>query len=275
MARLRSPTSVQVNGVALLVKDPDITTGLFSEYQRVPGLANFTLPDETGSTNETQIQDGSISFAQIAGVGTITGSIGAITGHATHRFLARKRRSGGNVTVTIFRPAVSLEDFVGSVGHGAGEGVLSFTGTAAERVKSLVKEGVLVAVGEDSDTLGGMMSGVVVYDGPTPTATEDHYYRPVVAVDEDGATVEVEAVITTALTAAANNKASVRRPGIRYEGVSATVNGFGDGDFQAGGAMAANVSFAPSEALPVFSLDHRLLSEVPDTAFDGAFGDIT
>ena len=107
MARNRQPTATQVNGAALLVKDPSAAVGsLFASYQRIPGLASFTLPDETGATNETQLMDGAIAFAQIAGVGTITGNIGAISGHPTHRFLAAKRRDGQNVQVTIVRPAI-------------------------------------------------------------------------------------------------------------------------------------------------------------------------
>ena len=109
MALNRSPTSVLVNGVALLIKDGDTEAGLFgARFQRVPGLANFTLPDETGSVNETQLQDGPIAAAQIAGVGTITGSIGALTAHPTHKFLAAKRRTGGTIRAVILRPAQTV-----------------------------------------------------------------------------------------------------------------------------------------------------------------------
>ena len=293
MARNRLPTAVQVNGVALLVKDPEASSGLFTKFQRVPGLANFTLPDETGSTNETQLQDGAISFAQVAGVGTITGSIGAITGHPTHQFLAGKRRSGGNVTITIVRPAIAVEPIGGdetaatrALAAGAtaadktaataavaadGKSIISVKSDYRNQAKARIREGMIVAL---TEAAAAAANGFIAYDA-NPQSGDQDKWRSVLSIDEDGSHLDVapgfQAVIEDGSNSEAAKILSVRRSGVLYSSVSCSVNGFGDGDFQAGGAMAANISFAPAEALPVKTVEHRLLADLT-AAFDGALG---
>ena len=258
----RLPTATQVNGSALLVKDPDKTAGLFSKYQRVPGLASFTLPDETGSTTATQLMDGSVEFAQIAGVGTITGSLGSVSGHATHTLLAEKRRSGGSVTVAIVRPAILIGDAAGQVGGDiavaingtAGFSVVTVTGAGGMAIiKNLIREGRLVLIKSSAPASGDSWHGVL-------------------KVNDDGGKFSIDpggAVIAKA----SGTSLYVRQAGYVLSGVNCTVNGFGDGDFQAGSAIAANLSLSPSEALPVRTRDPRLLAEMA-TAFDAALAEI-
>ena len=277
MALQRSPTSIQVNGAALLVKDPTADDGLFSTWQRVPGLASFTLPDETGATTETQLMDGSISFAQIAGVGTITGSIGAVTGHPTHRFLADKRRSGGTVTIAIIRPspgnvfeaidnAASAAAIVSDAGYSVISVVDDNTSGSIAAVKAGVREGTLVALHT------GAPAGYALY-GDAAVATMAKW-QSVVRIDADSGKFWVSPGVSSAIAAASGTNLYARRPGVLFDNISCTVNGFGDGDFQAGGAMNANVSFAPGEALPALTPYTKVLSEM-GTDFNSAFAAIS
>ena len=259
----RLPTATQVNGSALLVKDPDQTAGLFSKYQRVPGLASFTLPDETGSTTATQLMDGSVEFAQIAGVGTITGALGSISGHATHTLLAEKRRSGGSVTVAIVRPAILIGDALGVIdgeiavaAHGgAGFSVVTVTGSAGMAIaKNLIREGRLVLI-----------------KGSAPASTDS--WHGVLKVNDDGGKFSIDPGVVSPISKTSGTGLYVRQAGYVLSDVICTVNGFGDGDFQAGSAIAANLSLSPSEALPVRTRDPRLLAGMA-TAFDAALAEI-
>ena len=262
MARNRQPTSVQVNGVALLIKDADSNSGLFSSFQRVPGMANMTLPDETGGVNETQLMDGAISAAQIAGVGAITGSIGAITGHATHRFLANKRRNGGNVQVVIIRPATASSTLDGAGSVSAAGRRINVVAGSRDSVKANIREGTLIALAD------AVTDGYIGYADGAPAATDDHKWRSTLSVAESGEYIELEAAIASAIAANSGEDIVYRRPGILYGGDTGfvcAVNGFGDGDFQAGGAVSANLSLAPSEALPLMQPEWRDLGELRES----------
>ena len=264
MSRNRQPVGTQVNGAALLVKDPTIAAGLFTKYQRVPGMSSWTLPDETGSTTEEQLMDGPIATSQVAGVGTITGNIGALGGHATHRFLATKRRGGGNVTVTIIRPALKRE--ITAKGFCAADStVIQIPAAHRAAVKASVREGNLIALAND------VTDGIVTFTD-TPEAGDDHKWRPVLAVKEDGSEIHVEAVIKSAILVGAAESIQLLTAGILYEGITATVNGFGDGDFQAGGSISANLSFSPAEALPVQRPEWRVAGDLraPGHVYGGA-----
>ena len=81
-------------------------------YRRVPGLGSFTLPAETGSVNETTLMDGTVSAAQFKGVGTITGTVGALGAHPAHLFLEEKSLDGENVQVNIVRLAVAVKEII-------------------------------------------------------------------------------------------------------------------------------------------------------------------
>lgn len=265
MALNRAPTAIQVNGAALLVKGD--ASGLFASYQRVPGLANLTLPDETGSTNEVQLMDGSVAFSQIAGVGTITGSIGAISGHAAHRWLAAKRRNGEAITVTIIRPATQTVEIANTdacidlAAASGGKAKVTVahatdaakTAAAKTAVKGAIKEGVLAAV-----------------KASAPSNTD---FYSVLRANEDGGFFEVEPG-GSAVADANGVKLFTRRPGIVYEGLSCTVNGLGDGDFQSGGAVSSSISLSPAEALPAMDVMKKVISEM-SSDYDSVFVDIS
>ena len=267
MALNRSPVAIQVNGVALLIKGGS-SDGALSGWQRVPGLANFTLPDETGSTNEVQLQDGSVAFAQIAGVGTITGSIGAVSGHPTHSFLAARRRDGRAITATIIRPAgdnAQVPNTANKVGAvGATGGFSKWTVDDADSqtgVKNTVREGLLVGIGLDSNT------------PPGPTHANVH---PVLRVNADGTFFQTAPGPASDASKAASTSLYTRRPGIIYENLNVTVAGLGDGDFQAGGAVSSSITLQPSEALPALTVYSKTITELAsDTTYGTAFADIT
>ena len=276
MALNRSPTSVLVNGVALLIKDGDTEAGLFgARFQRVPGLANFTLPDETGSVNETQLQDGPIAAAQIAGVGTITGSIGAITAHPTHKFLAAKRRTGGTIRAVILRPAQTVVSEAASNGV-AVSAAIDDGQTAAKDILSVVtldaarrdiREGFLAAVHTAAP------KGHLDYNAAA--VADMARFQSVLSINDSGLKFSVSPGVTGAIPKALLTYLYLRKAGILYgqdDGFLCTVNGFGDGDFQAGGHAAANLSLAPPEALPVKLDEWRLIDELASDTGDNYAG---
>ena len=252
MPKIRQPNGPLVNGTSLLVKDPNIDAGLFTKFRRVPGLASFTLPDETGTTSEQQTMDGPLQSSETAGVGTIVGAIAATSGHATHRLLGAKRRDGQQVTVTIIKPAVGKTiNAVGTTQAGGMEIAIPNANRAA--VKSLVREGMLIAIGDN------FTPGIHVYSDSDPEAADDGKFRPVLDVEADGSVIRVEAVYKSAIAA---KKLHLRQDGVLYESINVSVNGFGDGDFQAGGRIAANIAFAPDEVLPLKRVEWRLIGEL-------------
>ena len=271
MALNRQPSASQVNGSSLLVKDADVTTGLYSNFLRVPGFVSWTLPDETGSTTETQLMDGTISFSQIAGVGTVTGSLGSLSGHATHELLSDKRRNGGNIQAVIVRPAI----LAGSAnGQGAGTNaaangttgfsVVTVPASAAAEAKGLIREGRLVTVDSavDADTVWS-------------SVLKANELRETVSGTEDAGAYlfQIEPGYGAA-TSGNNNRYYVRQAGFLVEPFTCTVNGFGDGDFQAGSAITANISLAPSQALSIDRKFSKLSSEM-GSDYDGAFSRVS
>lgn len=272
MAKKRSPTATQVNGVSFIVKDPDASSGdFFNKYRRVPGLASFTLPDETGSSNEVQLQDGTVATAQAAGVGQITGTIGALTSHATHRFLSKKAKEGGNVTISIVRPAIEVVAETTSDANNAvtasTAGVLTATGSVKETFKNQLKEGMIIAVGSAP---GG---GFTAYDA-TLAANTDKNFRVVSSLNEDGGKVQLEVGFSAAVTGT-TAKFIIRRPGQVWKDISCTVAGFGDGDYQSGGVVQGTITLQPATALPVAGVEYSLISDFSNTFLDGVFADIS
>lgn len=272
MARPRTPAAIPVNGAAMLIKDPDAgTADIFSDYQRVPGFASFTMPDEVGSSNEVTLMDGSVATAQVAGVGTITGTIGSLTGHATHRYLSDRKKDGKEIEVAIIRPAAKVDDGSGAVENAANGTVITIPNALANNLKSKIKEGMLIAIGATGDTPGG---GCVVY-GDTITNTNDHHFRPIIYFNEAATKIKVEVAITTALTSGTTNKWALRIPGIRYENIRCTVSGFGDGDFQSGGVVSGTITLQPIVAVPTMRPEYRTLAELrTDSTWADSYGTV-
>ena len=259
MALSRSPTSIQVNGAALLVKGGS-GDGILSKWQRVPGLANFTLPDETGGTNEIQLMDGTVAYAQAAGVGSITGNIGAITAHPTHQFLAAKRRaSAEQIQVTIIRPATALltdaNDNAVGVGDSDASGKSVVTIDTAQRA---IREGMLAAVHTAAP------KGLLGY--ADDEAADMAKYHTILSVDDGFEKFTVSPGTSAAVSKASGTGLYVRVGGILYENILCSVSGFGDGDFQAGGAVNANLAFQPANEL-ARSVEWRTLAELGSSGF--------
>ena len=268
MAKRRTPVGITVNGASFLVKDPDASKGLFSKWQRAPGFSDFAMPNETGSTSETQLMDGPIQDSQAAGVGTITGDIGGYNSHATHRFLADKAQTQGTVLVTIIRPAQGLS---------SGTDVKMTTAAAADSsdfigvvdptpadIVTLVREAHLLALGNSSATFKGFL-GFKESEGRTtkgPVAGDDSKFRSVLSVPSSGGTVNLEVGLKTAVAAGSGNKYVLRRPGILYASVSAKVTGFGYGEFSQGSLLTANLQLTPSDLVPVHQTEWRIASEL-------------
>ena len=121
-------------------------------------------------------------------------------------------------------------------------------------VKNLIREGRLVLI-----------------KGSAPASTDS--WHGVLKVNDDGGKFSIDPGAVSPISKASGTALYVRQAGYVLQDVICTVNGFGDGDFQAGSAISANLSLSPSEALPVRTRDPRLLAGMA-TAFDTALAEI-
>lgn len=271
MAENRQPRGVIVNGAYMFVKDPNAAAGkLFENWQRVTGLSSFTLPAEVGGTNETQLMDGSLATAQLAGVGTITGAIGGRGLHVAQRFMENRKRSGEAIDISIVKPCLGRA----SIGMGAGtivdvsEKARSIEVPSGNRadVKRRVRAGDLVALASadaNSATLAlavAAPTNVLDYDGD-PT---DIGWQSVVYVEEDGSFIDVAPGFATDRTIAGSmfRALYIRTPGILLKDLAGVVNGFDGGDFQNGQFVAGNFTFTPEEAIPEPTPEIRIPSVI-------------
>jgi len=257
----------------IITGGPGIATG---QALRVPGLANFTMPSETGSTTETQLLDGSVAAAQPAGVGSITGNIGAIGAHPAHQYLEARKQDNEQITVAVVRPASEIQaERAGNIAASTA-GILTVVDiagsnglTAADLIAPL-REGHLIAFGATADSIGGGFVGL----DTTLASGNDHHFRSIESIDPSNNKIKVRPGFATALTAGATNKYTVRSGGLRYEGISCTVSGLGSGDFQSGGNASSDITLQPVSAV-VRLIEYRTIDELASqNAFENAFADL-
>lgn len=268
----RTPNAIVVNGAYLRVKDPSAAAGsFFGTYVTVPGLANFTMPAEAGATTDTALMDGSISAPQFAGVGTITGSIGARTAHPAHQFLEQRKIDQEDITIEILKHAVPVVSVdvaaAGSIVDGGGLDELVLATLGADRARQNILNGHIVHVWASDDIAAdGPDDGgrsFLLY-GAAATAENDKQWRsiPSVVLDDAGAPMGVKVVPHfSAAIAVPGNKSgriTVRNGGLRWTDLNVKVNQFDQGDFQAGGNVSSNVTFTPSVSVPAAIVEHRL-----------------
>lgn len=272
MALSRTPTTILVNGVSLIITGgPDITG---TTALRVPGIANFTMPDEVGSTTETQLQDGSVAAAQAAGVGSITGNIGAIGAHPAHQYLEARKTDQEQITVAVVRPAVEVQASRAGNIAAATTGVLTAVdinnGLTAKALIEALRESQLIAIGASGATLGGGFVGI----SDSPSSANQNYFRAIESIDTENDKVKVRPGYSTAIAAGATNIYTVRSSGLRYEGIVCTVAGLGSGDFQAGGNVNSNITLQPVSAV-VRNIEYRTLDELASgNAYGNVFSDL-
>ena len=265
MPENKSPLGIVVNGAILQVKDPSLSAGLFSEYRRVPGLGSFTLPAETGSVNETTLMDGTVSAAQFKGVGTITGTVGALGAHPAHLFLEEKSLDGENVQVNIIRLAVPVNDIILPAGVAtvatAGSMEVNIADDASQTlVKASIRAGSLVAISTPKATPDKQTSNTVVDYKKALVGANDVLWQPVWEVESDGSSFKVAPGFMGVKATASGTSIliQVRNPGRSYNDVLCTVSQWDAGDFQNGQNVSGNITLTPSVALPRVQVEGRI-----------------
>ena len=272
MTENRAPRGVVVNGAFLFVKTAAGEANLFQNWQRVTGLSSFTLPAEVGGTTETQLMDGVIAAAAIAGVGTITGAIGGRGVHVSQLYMEERKLDGGAVAISILKAAVIRSGIsMGGESHtlvdtGA-KSIIEIPSSHRAAVLANVRAGDLVALGAQvaSQTLADSAATPANFlDWKADPA--DAGWRGVVAVASDGAYIHVapDFDASSALSIANNQyrRLFIRTPGVKWVDLIGTVNGFDSGDFQNGQQLAGNFSFAPNDALTRVTPEFRALSQL-------------
>ena len=264
MPENKSPLGIVVNGAILQVKDPSLSAGLFSMYRRVPGLGSFTLPAETGSVNETTLMDGTVSAAQFKGVGTITGTVGALGAHPAHLFLEEKSLDGENVQVNIVRLAVAVKEIIVSEASAvatAGSMTVSIMNKENQTdVQSSIRAGSLVAISAVHASPTKQTSNTVVDYKEAANAANDLLWQPVWEVESDGSSFKVAPGFLAVKTVASNTSLiiQVRNPGRTYKDILCTVSQWDAGDFQNGQNVSGNITLTPSVALPRVQVEGRI-----------------
>lgn len=254
MGKQREPAGILVNGAILSVKDPD-GSGLFADYVEVPGIANFTLPNVEGTLNETALMDGVVSAAAYGGVGQITAPIGARTAHPAHQFLEAKKASGDPIQVTIRKYAVGVFNVDDALHVVAAASSATIAAAVQARIKAQLRRGHMVGMGDAFDPAA---AGFVNWDVASAAGNDD-MWRLVVDIEDDGSAFSFSPAHATAIgTANAPEDLVVRMPGLKWEDILVTVNGFGSGDFQNANNVSGNLTLAPSVPLPPGTPEHSV-----------------
>ena len=282
MAIRKDPNAIQVNGALVFIKDPSAAKGsLFDKWRRLSGLGSFTLPAEAGSVTDTPGIDGSISFANVAGVGNISGTIIALNAGIVHRFMESRAKSGEAIQMSLVRPAVRVDSYEGiaaavaivAVNTGTGVNLVVNQGRIVvpqafrKRVAADVREGMIVgiALDEESTTAGDVpnnVTDVLDYDDES-IAGNDRKWRTILEVSTKGDWIDVAPNFSgvQAVTASKTGSIQIRNPGRTFQNLHGTVNQFDRGDAQAGGGISSNLQFVPSSALDVAAVEQRLVGE--------------
>ena len=242
MALLRTPIGITVNGLSLWVKDAAASAGdLFNDYQRVPGLASVTLPDESAPQNDVALLDGSIGAAGFAAVGTIAAPIGALTQHPVHRFLRKIKISGGNLLMAVRRAAVEVVTVAdaATVASAGDTAVVIASGKQSE-VGNAVREGHYISINDS--TAGATVSD---FDGAATQAAD--IFRAVLSIEDDGSVINVAPGVPVVSSV---TDIHVILPGLEWKDVPVQVAQMGDGDGQNAANFGGNLVLRPNSVLP-------------------------
>ena len=251
----KQPTSIVANGSYIFIKDPTATSGLFSDYVRVPGLGNFTLPSETGGVTETATLDGPIGAPQFSGIGSITGSIAARGVHPAHDFLEQRKGDGASFNIRIIKPAElrsEVDDIAASVviaDNTAGPSNIVPAVLTDVAVKNILSGQIIQLV---SDNSASDNYNFVPYS-ETASSANDKMWRLIVEVDNSNKKVRFAPEISSNVVVASGKKGKVhwRNPGMEWLDISVTCTQFAGGDFQSGGNVSAAITLFPASAMPV------------------------
>ena len=267
MTANRSPLGIVVNGAYMQVRDPNAASGAFmATYRTVPGLGSFTLPAEAGSTNETALMDGTVGAAAFAGVGTITGSVGALGVHPTHLFLEEAKLDARSVQMSIVRLAVNVQDIMvpasGSdsvVDQSDNPNRIKIPVAVRSTVRSAVRQGCLIALSAAAASPRKQTLNTVVEYSANASGANDRLWQLCYEVADDGSYIDVTPGFSADV--GANNQNAllqVRNPGRTYAGILGTVNQWDAGDYQNGQNVAGNITFTPTSALPRVAVESRV-----------------
>lgn len=266
MAINRSPLGAQVNGFLLQVQDPNEGTKLFKDYIRVPGLASVTLPAETGANNEITLMDGTVSAASFVGVGTISGSVGALGVHPSHQFMEQRSIDQKEVQCNLIRLAVNVlsldlaKEIFSLVDVSADKKLINIPSSSRNSVRSAVRAGSLIALAAPAASPAKTTSNSVVAYDADASAANDILWQVCLEVEADGSKIWVSPGFSADvdMTAAFGSILQVRKPGRAYTNVLATVSQWDRGDYQNGQVVAGNYTLVPSSILPAVTPEGRI-----------------
>ena len=266
MALNRAPLGIVVNGAYMQVRDPNAADGAFmKEYRTVPGLGNFTLPAEAGSTNETALMDGVVGAAAFKGVGTITGAVGALGVHPTHLFLEEKSLDGTEFQMNIIRLAVNVQTInfpkaaFDLVDASTDKYVINIPAGQRDAVKSSVRMGTLVALADPAANPTEQTGNTVVDYAAAASSANDKLWQVVWAVEDDGSKVYVAPGFSSDKSTSTSNASilQIRNPGRSYQNILGTCSQWDAGDYQNGQNVAGNLTFQPSVQLARVAVEAR------------------
>lgn len=247
---------IPTNGYVLEVKDPNAAADtLFADYVYVPGIASLTLPNEVGSNNETPTLHGQISAAAYKGVGQLTAEIAGLVPHPSIQFLHERSEDQKVVQLRLRREAENvLVDASGVVGSVAAAGTeITVKDDAGKRnlVKQNVRAGMILALAD------AISDNYIDYKA-VPAMADDHKWRSIVSVDENGSSIVVAPAITTAIAPNASEKILVRQPGTQWVDLGGVVNGFATGDIQNSSNVSGSLTFTPRPRMPFGRVYHKI-----------------
>ena len=295
----QDPNAIQANGSLVFVRDPSVSTGIFSKWRRMGGLGNFTLPAETGSVTETALLDGSISFANVAGAGNVSGVVGALNAGPVHDFMEYKKRNGEDIQLALIRPAEGVAKLLRIaaatvlVDVSVSRNRINIPAAHQQTVKDSVLEGHIVAyrLADDSGTEPGDTILVAPFragegfasttEGQTAKLAalgpHDTKWHGIVEVAENGGWIDVApefgAAADIAVTGGKTGELIVRNPGRSYIPILGSVNQWDLGDVQAGAATVGNMQIALRGIAPEVRVERRLKEYIlADAGYSDADG---
>ena len=285
MAIRKDPNAIQVNGALVFIKDPSaaiaaagVSPPVFLQWRRLPGLGSFTMPAEAGSVTDTPGLDGSISFANVAGVGNISGTIIALNAGIVHRFMEGRAKSGEAIQMSLIRPAVEVDVYkaiapVTLVAAAAPGRIVVPTAALQKKVKADVREGMIIGIVADevaaaaAGTIPGNKTDFIENDyNGVLAGTDDVKWRTILEVADDGSWIDVAPNFSAVQTVATSKTGliAIRNPGRTFHNLHGTVNQFDRGDAQAGGGISSNLQFVPSSSPDVAAVEQRLVGGKSD-----------
>ena len=219
---------ISTNNVEVKVKDPE-EAGIFSEYIRVPGVGTIGLPNDPANPNEIVTFKGIASAPSFQRLGNATISLPQYIGyHPVMAMLRKKRDASKKVLAEISIPG---ETVITTDANVAGENTGIFTPVkdAIEEITNLLLVGHAFTIGA-----GNAAKTYIVYE-----ITRDDNTGKLQTFK--AATVEGE----HPANAIAGTPITLKVPTQTFLGISATVSGLADGQFETESAVSSELTLTP------------------------------